>query len=81
MTVDLDVLDETLARFDTYCEQYDPQAVLEKQLSVDTLLHSHELNNTIMDKMHKFGPYGQGNPEPMFQIEDVVITHTEVVGR
>lgn len=54
MTVDLDVLDEALARFDTYCEQYDPQAVLEKQLSVDTLLHSHELNNTIMDKMHKF---------------------------
>jgi single-stranded DNA-specific DHH superfamily exonuclease len=39
------------------------------------------LNNTIMDKMLKFWPYGQGNPEPLFQIENVIITNTEIVGR
>jgi len=81
MTVDLDVLDEALARFDKYCSTYTPISQDEKPLHVDTLLHSHELDTSIMNQLLKFWPFGQGNPEPVFQINDVVVTHTETVGR
>ena len=81
MSVDLEVLSEVLERFHTHCDQFEAEAKKEKMVTVDTLLHTHELHDQIMNQVLQFGPYGQGNPEPLFQIDEVIITRTETVGR
>ena len=81
MSVHLEDLDQVLERFHDYCESIIDLADLEKTTSVDTHLYEHELTNSIMDKVLSFGPYGEWNPEPLFLVENTVITHAEEVGR
>lgn len=81
MTVDLDNLEETLARFDDYCSNFTAQQASWPTTSIDTILWAHELTYDLLDKVLQLAPYGMGNPEPLFAIHDVIISHAETVGR
>lgn len=81
MSIHLDDLDVVLERFHKYAQQFEEQQKSERVLPVDTKIYSHELSNGILDQVKQFGPYGEGNPEPLFQIEEVIITHASTMGK
>ena len=80
LTVSLDNLDGALERFHAYCDDIIVGDKLEKSIEVDTPLYTHELSNDILNDVTKLWPYGEGNPEPKFILNDVVITQVSKVG-
>lgn len=81
LTVALDRVDEMLQRFEDYCHEHPLVGRDDDGLLVDTLLHEHELWNTTLHDVDRFGPYGEGNPEPKFALEEVAITSLSKVGK
>lgn len=79
LTVDVKNLDEMVSRFQLYCAWFVQPDMLEKVIEVDTHLYAHELDDAIMDSIKDFGPYGEGNPEPTFLLENLQITNLEKV--
>ena len=53
----------------------------EKVIDIDTKLYEHELVDATMELVAQFGPYGEGNKEPIFLIENVIITNAAEIGR
>lgn len=81
LTVGLDQMHAAVKLLDSFCEEHLITDTNEKSLHVDTYLHSHELNRPTLKNILLLWPYGEGNPEPVFVIEDSIITGVEQVGQ
>lgn len=51
-----------------------------KVYNIDTKLYPHEREVSTLGSIDRFGPYGEGNPEPIFAIENCIVTSTQRVG-
>lgn len=51
-----------------------------KQIIVDTLLHAHEWNETILKPLEHMEPFGKSNEEPIFALQNTIIKWIETVG-
>ena len=50
-------------------------------LQADALLQAHTLNETTLGWLQRLGPFGQGNPEPLFVADRLQVVDKRVVGR
>ncbi len=81
LTVKLENLDKLVSRMKSYCSRTIDLDDLEKPLIVDTPLYNDELSVWTINKLFEFGPHGEGNPEPLFLLEDMIIRDAETVGK
>ena len=51
----------------------------DKTIKYDTAISLGGLTNEILEKISKFGPFGPGNPKPIFLIQDVLIEHVDII--
>ncbi len=79
LTVKLEHLDELIAKFNDHCDKCITEKHLVKSVKVDTKIYEHERENVILEKIDKLAPFGEGNKEPMFLLENVHIQKIEKV--
>ena len=80
MTVRLEHLDALVQRFNQYCETHITDEHLIKSKKVDTKIYEHEWENETLAKLERLAPYGEGNEEPIFLLENITIQKIEKVG-
>lgn len=76
----LEYLDTLIERLQTYCESCITEDNLIKSVSVDTKIYENERDNHTLAKIDKLAPFGEGNEEPMFLLENIAIQKIEKVG-
>jgi single-stranded DNA-specific DHH superfamily exonuclease len=72
-------MDELKRRFECYCEECIKDEDIEKSISIDTKIYPHERTTEILTSVNKLAPFGEGNKEPLFLLEDVKILKIEKV--
>lgn len=80
LTVKLEHLDKLVEKFHTYCEACITEDNLIKSVKVDTKIYENERDNATLKKIDRLAPFGEGNEEPIFLIENVTIQKIEKVG-
>ncbi len=80
LTVKLENLDTLIQKFNDYCEQCISDDHLIKSVQVDTKIYEHERNNATLTNIDRLAPFGEGNEEPIFLLENVSIQKIEKVG-
>ncbi len=80
LTVKLENLDALIEKFNEYCEQSITDQHLIKSIKIDTKIYEHERDNHTFNKLDKLAPFGEGNKEPVFLLENVTIHKLEKVG-
>ncbi|MEI8091895.1 MAG: hypothetical protein WCG98_06885 [bacterium] len=80
MTVKLEHLEELIIKFQCHCNDCISENDLIKTVKVDTKIYHHERDNETLAKIQKLAPFGEGNPEPIFLLENVQIQKVEKVG-
>lgn len=64
----------------TFAQQYGEQKK-EKKITIDTILYPHEYVSANLDIVQWLAPFGEANAEPMFLIDQAVVTTVEKVGK
>ncbi|MCR5412543.1 MAG: hypothetical protein K6E76_06275 [Patescibacteria group bacterium] len=54
---------------------------LEKELLIDTKIFPEERNQKNFERLEKFAPFGEGNPEPVFFFENIEVHNIEKIGK
>jgi len=80
LTVKLSNLDELIKKFNHHCEQCITEQNLIKSVKIDTKIYEHERNDKELLKINKLAPFGEGNKEPTFLLENITIQKLEKVG-
>jgi single-stranded-DNA-specific exonuclease len=80
LTVKLENLEILIHNFSEYCEAIITDDHLIKSVKVDTKIYEHEREDDILSKIDKLAPFGEGNKEPVFLLENVSINKIEKVG-
>lgn len=80
LTVKLEHLDALIKKFNEYCEISITENNLIKSIKIDTKIYEHERNDEILEKIDQLAPFGEGNKEPIFLLEDIHIAKIEKVG-
>lgn len=80
LTVKLEHLEELIVKFQCHCNNCISENDLIKTVKVDTKIYHHERDHETLAKIQKLAPFGDGNPEPIFLLEDVKIQKVEKVG-
>ena len=73
-------LDTLIQRFNQYCDAHITDEDLVKSLKVDTKIYAHERENDTLAKLDRLAPFGEGNEEPIFLVENIDIKKVEKVG-
>lgn len=79
LCVKLENLDMLIQRFNTHCEQCINESNLIKSVKVDTKIYEHERDNETLANIDKLAPFGEGNKEPVFLLENIKIKKIEKV--
>lgn len=80
LSVKLEHLDRLIVHFQNHCNACIEEKDLIKTVKVDTKIYHHERDNETLAKIQKLAPFGEGNPEPIFLLENVQIQKVEKVG-
>ena len=80
LTVKLENLDKLIKHFNEHCEQCISDDNIIKSIQVDTKIYEQERDNNTLTKIDKLAPFGKGNEEPIFLLENVSIQKIEKVG-
>lgn len=81
MTITLESLPEAISCFLEYCAEHPAPDETTNTIAVDTPIYEYEMNRPTLKDILTFWPYGEGNPEPLFVLENTVITHASIVGK
>jgi len=79
LAVSLDKLDFLIDFLKDYCQKNITEADLKKSLKIDTKIYPHEWDIKSLRDIEKLAPFGEGNKEPVFIIEDVEVKKVEKV--
>jgi len=80
LSVKLANLDTLIKRMNDHCEACITEKNLIKSVKVDTKIYEHEWEDNILGDIDKLAPFGEGNKEPVFLLENVHIRKIEKVG-
>lgn len=80
LMVKLANLDELIKNMNEHCNQCISEKNLIKSVKVDTKIYEHERSDTILTQIDKLAPFGEGNKEPIFLLENISIKKIEKVG-
>ncbi|MBU2488830.1 MAG: single-stranded-DNA-specific exonuclease RecJ [Proteobacteria bacterium] len=85
MAAGLEVAPESVQEFARRFEKTAAEAVrgrdLTPRLHIDWPLALNEVGPELADEIETLGPFGEGNPEPLFAGQDVALSRQRVVGR
>lgn len=82
LTLRWDDVREFRDRFQAYVDEHITDEQKEPTLNIDALLDFRDITKRLHSDLHKFAPFGPGNPKPLFATEDVYDFGTsKVVGR
>jgi single-stranded-DNA-specific exonuclease len=80
LTVKNELLPEFRTRFDEIVNELLPDEIGEPELIIDMRLEPRHLTMELLSDINGFAPFGQGNPEPVFLLEELVIRSIRFVG-
>ena len=80
LSVKLENLDKLIKSFNTHCDGCISEHNLIKSVKVDTKIYEHEWEDQILNQVDKLAPFGEGNKEPVFLMENISIQKIEKVG-
>jgi single-stranded-DNA-specific exonuclease len=81
MTITLESLPLAIECFLSYCVSHPAPDATKTTIAVDTPIYEHEMNRAVLKDILTFWPYGEGNPEPLFVLENTIITNASTVGK
>ena len=79
LTVKIEKLELLCQEMQKYCSGKIRSEDLEKTLFVDTKIFPHEWSNENFSLVEKFSPFGEGNREPLFLFEKIMVHKVEKV--
>ena len=82
MAAGLQIKYENLSNFKSYLnDQFKifDQSFFDKTDYIDSLISVNEINNNLLDTLQKMEPYGNGNAEPIFLIDDLNIESIKII--
>ncbi len=71
-------IDNFRAFLDESFEQYQDN-IFKKIINFDLMISINDLNNNLLESLEKLEPYGKGNPEPYFIINDLKIDSIKII--
>jgi single-stranded-DNA-specific exonuclease len=80
LTVKNSNLPKFRARFDEIVNDLLPETIGNPELLIDMRLDPSHLNMKLLSDIQGFAPFGQGNPEPVFCMEEIIIESVRFVG-
>lgn len=81
LTVKLENLDALRDKLYEYATNTITEEMTDKIMDIDTKLYHHELSQETLNLITRLAPFGEGNEEPLFLIEDLTISNVEKVGK
>ncbi len=57
------------------------KAKLKKRISIDCLINTKDINQTLHDQIQTFAPFGIKNPQPLFAIKESLVSQARAVGQ
>ena len=55
-----------------------PDGLPEPSLKISAWLQSHDLGEPLLEELDRLHPFGQGNPEPVFGVRDIVLEEAPI---
>ena len=80
LMVKLSNLDQLIQNMNEHCSQCISDVNLIKSVKVDTKIYEHERDDDTLKQIDKLAPFGEGNKEPVFLLENVSISKIEEIG-
>ncbi len=74
-------LDEFVRRFEQFVSENITKDQLSPQIEIDAELRVHDINNTIIDEIERFQPFGPCNVKPVFVTKRVCDNGSSAVGK
>ncbi|MBS8122331.1 DHHA1 domain-containing protein [Candidatus Vampirococcus lugosii] len=81
MTVKISNLSTVIELFYEYGENNITEKDLIKSIQIDTKIYPHELEKEKILKINELAPFGEGNREPVFLMENIIFNDVEKVGK
>lgn len=81
MTIRNDRLEDFYDRFNGLVEQALIGVETVPELMIDLALHPHDCSVELIHGLETLQPFGEGNPEPVFALEEVLLSSTRTVGK
>jgi len=80
MTIRNENIEPFYEKFNALVEKRLSSTVTEPELMIDALLKTEHITPKLYRDMMLFAPFGEGNPEPIFSLHDMVIREVRFVG-
>jgi single-stranded-DNA-specific exonuclease len=80
MTIRNDHMDEFYAKFNALVEKKLADVVTEPEQWIDMVVRPEHLTPKLYNELQLFAPFGEGNPEPVFVLKDIVVREARLVG-
>ncbi len=74
-------LDAFYERFNGEIEKRLAERVMEPELSIDLVLEPSEMTLDLVRELLQLEPFGEGNPEPVFVLENMTVLEARTVGK
>ncbi|UFX83157.1 single-stranded-DNA-specific exonuclease RecJ [Candidatus Absconditicoccus praedator] len=81
LTVKLENLEKVQKLLEEYSNNTIKEEDLKKPIKIDTPIYQNEINKEKLSQIDSFAPFGEGNPEPIFLINQIVFNNIEKVGK
>lgn len=76
-----DRIDAFRAAFDAAVSETARPDRFERTIPIDAELDFDAVDGRLVDEIESLGPFGEGNPEPLFMARDVAVTSARILGR
>lgn len=80
-TVSKEKLPEFVEAIENYAEEKLKDSTWHPTVTIDCELHSHDINDNLMNFIEQMEPFGIGNEQPLFLIKNVEIGNLRKVGK
>ena len=80
MTIRNDRMDEFYEKFNAIVERKLADVVTEPEQWIDVALRAEHITPKLYRDLSAFAPFGEGNPEPVFSLENMVVREARLVG-
>lgn len=80
MTIRNDRMDEFYEKFNTIVEKKLVDVVTQPEQWIDAVLRPEHITPQLYRDLVAFAPFGEGNPEPVFVLENMVVREARLVG-
>ena len=74
-------LDEMRERLGAHVESLASDDALTPLMSVDAELQAHEVSDEVLEQLRRLGPFGIGNPRPLFLVQGVRAVGIQIRGK